>query len=451
MNIEYGIARRSLNPEVPVSLGGYFNIRMWDHVLDDLEVRAVVFKQGNTFAAILHFDLVTVPLYLCDGILEGIKNAGITAITRENLTFSAIHTHTGPEVRSGSAGFNPDYLPFAVARAVEALCEAFNTLQTGEIVCGQTFDPRFLFNRRYWMKNGRVMTNPGKLNSEILRPEGEIDPEIPLLGIRRNGELKVLLCSIVNHTDTIGGTGVSADWNGFLRRILEKELGPGSMVCPLIGASGNINHFDVSTQSNQTCYAEAERIGTGYAETIRTAIAGLKAVEGDTMKTVFSEVTVMPRRISEKEIAEARAIVEKYKDADINAGADMTSEDLAKGAPAVLKYFAGILLKMAENREEMHLYLTGIAFGRSVMIASLPSEPFTEIGLALRKGIFSDRICLAATLANGTGSYRNGGGYIPNAWNYGRGGYEDTPRSNPFAPETAAMVLEKWRQLADRI
>ncbi|MBQ6596643.1 MAG: hypothetical protein IJH79_03730 [Lentisphaeria bacterium] len=451
MKIEYGISRRCINPAVPVSLAGYFNIRMWDHVLDDLEVRAVIFKQGPVFAALLHFDLVTVPLYMCDLILDGIRQAGITEITRENLTISAIHTHTGPEVRFGRGGFNPDYPPSAVKMAVEALCEAFRNLQEGELVCGQTADARFLFNRRYWMKNGRVMTNPGKLNPDIVRPEGEIDPEIPLLGIRSGGQLKVLLCTIVNHTDTIGGTGVSADWNGFLRRIIEKDLGPDSMVCPLLGASGNINHFDVSTDRGQTCYAEAERIGKGYAETIRAALPALREIDGDAMKTVFAEVSVMPREISEKEIADARAVVEKFKDMDINAGADMTSEDLAKGAPAVLKYFAEKLLDQAACREKQRLYLTGIAFGSSVMLASLPCEPFTEIGLAVRKMIFAGRTCLIASLANGTGSYRCGGGYIPNAWNYGRGGYEDTPRSNPFSVKTAEMVVAGWRKLADEL
>ena len=169
------------------------------------------------------------------------------------------------------------------------------------------------------------------------------------------------------------------------------------------------------------------------------------------MKTVFAEVAVMPREISEKEIADARAVVEKFKDMDINAGADMTSEDLAKGAPAVLKYFAEKLLDQAACREKQRLYLTGIAFGSSVMLASLPCEPFTEIGLAVRKMIFAGRTCLIASLANGTGSYRCGGGYIPNAWNYGRGGYEDTPRSNPFSVKTAQMVVAGWRKLADEL
>ena len=187
MNIEYGIARRIITPKIPVSLAGYFNVRMWDKVLDDIEVRAVVFKHGPDYAAILHFDLVTVPLYLCDQILDGIRQAGIHELTRENVTFSATHTHTGPEVRPQIAGFTPDYPPFAVKQAADAVCEAFRNLRQGELVYGQTADARFIFNRRYWMKNGRVMTNPGKLNPDILRPEGEIDPEIPMLGIRENG------------------------------------------------------------------------------------------------------------------------------------------------------------------------------------------------------------------------------------------------------------------------
>lgn len=450
MKIEFGTARRCIDPQVPVSLAGYFNVRMWDHVLDDIEVRAVVFKKGTEAAAILHFDLVCMPLYLCDALLESIRRAGLTQFGRRNVTMAAIHTHTAPEVRSRQKGFNPDYIPFLVRQATEALAEAAGNLREGELFQGLTADSRFLFNRRFWMKDGKVRTNPGKLNSDIVRPEGEIDPEIPLLAVKCGGKIKLLLSSIVNHSDTIGGTGVSADWPGFLRRILEKELGPGSMVCPLIGAEGNINHFDVSSADRQNSYAEAERLGSGYAETVRAALDGLVPVAGESMTVLSGTVVTPPREIPQAEIEEAKKTVALHPDEDIDSRT-FTSEDLARGVPAVLKYFASALLEKASRKEDMCLYLTGIAFGNSFVLASLPSEPFTEIGLAVRKDIFAGRCCMITALADGTGTYTNESGYIPNAWNYGRGGYEDAPRSNPYSMKTASLILRKYREIASAL
>ncbi len=449
MKIKYGIARRVINPNVPISLAGYFNLRMWDHVLDDLEVRAVVFRKGPAYAAILHFDILCTPLYLCDAILEKIQDSGMSQFHRGNVTLCATHTHTAPEVRIGQ-GHNPDYIPFLAEQAVSALKDALESLEQGELFQGLASDIRFLFNRRYWMKNGTVMTNPGKFNPEILCPEGDIDPEIPMLAVKSNGKIKLLITSIVNHADTVGGTGVSADWPGFYRRTIEKELGENSMVVSLTGAEGNINHFDVNSHDKQNSYGEAERIGTGYAETVLAALKSLSPVEGETMKTVFGEAVTLPREISQEEIDEAKATIAKYPDADINAGT-LNSEDLAKGAPAVLKYFASALLEKAAQKEKMRLYLTGIAFGSSFILASLPSEPFTEIGLTLRKEIFGDRTCMVTALANGTGTYTNHSGYIPNAWNYGRGGYEPAPRSNPYSMKTAGILLRKWRELAKEV
>lgn len=62
MKIEFGKARRVITPRLPVSLAGYFNVRMWNHVLDDIEVRAIVFRSGTECCAILQFDLVAVAL-----------------------------------------------------------------------------------------------------------------------------------------------------------------------------------------------------------------------------------------------------------------------------------------------------------------------------------------------------------------------------------------------------
>ena len=454
MKIQYGVGRRCVNPQVPVSLAGYFNKRMWDHVLDDLEVRALVMKSGSTYAAIIHFDLITVPTALYENILADIRELGIDKITRENILITATHTHTGPELRCHKPGANQEYPPFAARMGAEALKDALAELKDGELEGGLAEEHRFIFNRRYWMKDGKVVTNPGKLNPDILRPEGDIDPEIPMLAIRSNGKLAVLIANIVNHTDTIGGTGVSADWAGFFRRSMQEEMGPGSMAIALIGCAGNINHFDTRTDMNQTCYEEAKRVGTGYAETVKKALGTLKPIEGEGIQIVFGDAQAGPREISREELDEAEAICAKYPEIDVESlesTVDLTSEDLARGTPFALKYFANTLVKMANNKTPVVFHLIGFQFGKCAVLASLPSEPFIEIGLELRKGIFGGKLCLVSSHGNGTGGMTYSGGYIPNPWNYGRGGYEPTPRSNPFSMKTADILLAAWRRLAEKL
>ena len=83
-----------------------------------------------------------------------------------------------------------------------------------------------------------------------------------------------------------------------------------------------------------------------------------------------------------------------------------------------------------------------------MVLASLPSEPFVEIGLALRRSVFRDKFCMVTSHGNVNGGKGFGGGYIPNAWNYGRGGYETTPRSSGYGTDTADLLIENWRKLA---
>lgn len=452
MNIKFGTSRRCINPEVPISLAGYFNVRMWDHVLDDLEVRVVAFEgQDKTTALLVHYDLVAVPLSFCDLLLNALKDNGYTQFNRSNVTICATHTHTGPEIRPNKNGANADYIPFLLDKSLAAIKEALSNMVLGEVFTSCAKDARFIFNRRFYLKDGSVLTNPGKLNPQILRPEGDIDQEIPVVAIKVGGQIKLVISSIVNHSDTIGGTGVSADWPGVLHRIIEEKLGANSMHVPLVGAAGNINHFDVSNNNNQTNYNEAIRIGTGYSQSILAALDNLQPVEGEDFKVISGITESLNCQISSQEIAEAKAIVEKYPDLDVEKCASLTSEDLAKGVPVVLKYFAQVLLSMVESKETPIFYLNSFVFGKSAIIASLPCEPFVEIGLILRKEIFRNYTCLVTEHANGTGSANCAGGYIPNAWNYNRGGYETTPRSNPFSQDTAQRLLATYRQMASQL
>lgn len=452
--ISFSLGRCCINPVQPVSLAGYFNTRYWTEILDDLEVRVLLLKKDDgPVAVIINYDLITIPSALYEEIIAALqKRFGKEIFNPANILISATHTHTAPEIRLANLGSSEDYCKYAVEKTLEAAEAALNNFQEGTLHATVCSDSRFIFNRRFWMKNGTVVTNPGKLNPDIVRPEGEIDPEIPLMVIKKDAKPFVVIPSIVNHTDTIGGTGVSADWAGFLRRTVEEKLPEGAMLLPLVGCSGNINHFDVNSDMKQTQYGEAERIGKGYAETVEKALEKLHEVKLEKICFCHKEVTSASRQLTEEEIAEAQEVMQRYPEVSINRDSlkDLTSEDLAKKTPFALKYFASRLLELNKPGEKRSFVLTGFELG-SIFIASMPSEPFTENGLRIRKSFFPSHTCLVAALANGTGGGKTTGGYIPNTWNLGRGGYETTPRSNPFSADTAERLLDAWKELAENI
>lgn len=450
MNIEFGFARRNINPVRPCSLAGYFNERTWNKILDDLEVRVLTLKYGNEYFSIIQFDLVTTTQAFVDAIYDKIEGSNI--FSKENMIITATHTHTGPEIRKSKPGFDEEYEKTAVNQAIEALNDSITNLERGKIFTGKAQESRFAFNRRYWMRDGSVLTNPPKCSQDIDRPEGEIDSEIPLVEIINDaGEVRFLMANIVNHTDTIGGNSVSADWTGFLIKEMETSLGDNSMFMPLIGCSGNINHFDIDDPSSQASYQEAERIGMGYASTIKKALGYLEESKISFMKTANTYVEVAPREITKNEITEAKETLEKYNDVlDAEKGGELTSLDLAKKTPAALKCFAKSLLATADDKEKNIFNLTGLAIG-DIRIISLPAEPFVEIGLTIKKDIFPNKLTIVVSHSNGLGSLNKCGAYIPNKWNYGRGGYETTPKSNPFSIKTSEKLLKGIRSLKEKL
>ncbi|MBT3380693.1 MAG: hypothetical protein HN742_15150 [Lentisphaerae bacterium] len=426
-DLSIGHARRVVTPRVPVSLAGYFNIRMWTDVLDDLFAQAVVLKQGEEAAALVQFDLIGVSNDFIHRIREACRD--ISELPPKNILFTATHTHTAPKVRPGREGTNEVYNDAVIAAAAEAVHEAWENLSPAVSYLGQAEDDRFAFNRRYWMKSGEVVTNPPRQAPDIDRPEGPIDPEIGILDFRPTKGPRVLIANVVNHADTTEGCSVSADWPGWLRRTLEKAL-PDTVVVPITGTSGNINHFDPGCSAEQSGPHVAERIGEGYAETILSALSGLKRNGTDSLQTMKAEFTTGPREIDAAELAQAREHAAKYA---FDGQTTLTSEDLAKKSPAALKYFADSLIAVAQDRSEKRFELGAIRIGQAV-ITMLPGEPFVEIGLALKELVAPTHALIVATLNQDCA-------YVPNHFNYGRGGYETTAQCSPYSVHTGEYLL----------
>ena len=106
----------------------------------------------------------------------------------------------------------------------------------------------------------------------------------------------------------------------------------------------------------------------------------------------------------------------------MDAGRDLTSEDIARGVPFVKKMFAEMAIGCRENpiTEKRIEQQRAITLGTELAFISLPAEPFVEIGAAIRK---LSRFRHTVVAALGMGEV----GYVGLPGNYGNGGYETSP------------------------
>ena len=432
--LNIGYAQEIITPPVGVGLAGYMNKRPNVGMYDDLYAKAVVFDDGSTRCGVLVYDMIDVPQKMRD-ILETRISEKFGKTFFDNLIICANHTHTGPEFRKKEMDERTAYAFNQVIDATIRLLErAEMNLQPGEIEYGSVYNNPYGFVRRYWMKNGTIVTNPGWGNPDIDKPESDFDRTIGIIRIVQNGITAAVICNIAQHGDTIGGSIVSADWYGRMAQEIQHELKASMPVLILDDASGNINHFDFSQKINQSSYKEAVRVGRGYARIVLDALGSLKKLEDDKITVKNATVVIPHRKLTAEEVAEAHHILDTVP--DIPKIGDFESQDLANKVPAALRYFAKRALDCHEKSTPSHdARLTAIGFGKELAFVSLPGEPFNGIGAEIReKSPHANTflVSLAQTESD----------YVPLKECFARGGYEVQPGIDSLAPEAAEEIVK---------
>lgn len=436
--IRFGYAQEIITPPVGVKLSGYINERPNEGMYDDLMVKAIILESRGTRFGFVTFDL----LKLLNPMLAALEKALVARFGRElfqNLILCATHSHTAsefPTTDSELAAADPR-TRYAFDRTVEAAVRAVEralmNLLPGELEVGSVYNNPFGFVRRYWMKDGSIVTNPGWRNPDIEKPESDFDRTVGILLLKQNGRPAALIANIANHGDTTGGNLVSADWYGRFAQEVQYRLRSGLPVMVVDDASGNVNHFDFRQDFCQTSPLEAVRIGRGYAEIVLNALDRLEPVAEEEVEIKNSSVVIPTRKISDEEYAEAKHTLATVP--DIPKQGDLESQDLARKVPAALRYFAQCVIDCRDKSEPGHtVRLTSIKLGRKLAFVSLPGEPFSGIGAAIRKASpckYTFIIELAQSFSR----------YIPMPECFEAGGYEVQPRLNSVAPDTADILI----------
>lgn len=431
--LKIGLSKTIITPPLGTDLVGYFNHRPANGVLDDLHLRVMLLEQEGITAGFLVYDLCFLTAEFVDQVRSSLKEAGFGFA--DNLSLSAIHTHTGPSLCT-FFGIEPvpSYVSDLVHKSVEAVREAAMRMAPAELsVSAVDFNP-YAFVRRYWMKNGKVVTNPGRFNPDIVAPESEFDHTVSVLAVKQEGRISALMVNLANHTDTIGGEMISADWPGRMEREIQHALTEDIPVFTLIDCSGDINHFDVYRNLNQTCYAEAVRIGRGYAGIILALLETLKPVPTGEISVKREIADIRFRDIPATDVEAAKATLDRMP--KTQSDSDMTSEGIASGDGAVARFFAENLIEYSEkcSGRSRKFELLSIRIGKELAFTTIPGEGFNGISRAIR----SDspyKHTFVITLGQGEA------GYIAMPECVNRGGYEVMPVVNSTPHEQTAQEL----------
>ena len=428
-----GFASQIITPVRDFPLAGYFNKRPNRGVYDDLYVKVLLVEQNGLMGGFVVYDLCGSSPAFFDALRSAAKEAGLDFA--DNLMVSCTHTHTGPEIRRNIDEQKQAYIDEIIVKTVTALKEAAANLRESTFEAASVNSNPYAYVRRFWMKNGKVVTNPGKCNPDIVKPDGDYDRTVSAVAVKQEGRIAAILVNLANHGDTIGGDFVSADWFGRMEREVQYQLGEDVPVITLTDCSGDINHFDVTTMRNQTNYDEALRIGRGYGQIVVELLKNLEKVD-DSQLSFKKSVFRMPyRTVTAQQLADARKVLETIPAGSLDNRGDMTSEDLAKGDGIVLRMFAERLLGCEGNEGKFQeCELLALTLGKDLAFLTLPGEPFNGVAQGIRAASPFKRTLLA-TLAQGKC------GYIPMPESFERGGYETEPYATSPEVDTAPKLI----------
>lgn len=431
--VRVGAAEADITPPLGIPMAGYYHERGADGVLDPLHSKALVIEAGTNRAALVVVDLIGVTRAVTDSARAEIRKS--TGIEPDHVMISATHAHTGPELSSRSRfssemGGNKESavaytaaLPGRIAESVKLACER---LQPAKLSVARGRCEDLAFNRRYYMKDGSVAWNPGKLNPNIVRPAGPTDPEVGIMYAERPGTSGPLqsIATYVNfamHPDTTGGSKLSADWPGALSRVLATYHGSNHLTVLANGTCGNLNHFDVNWSWVASGTNEPNRIGVILGAAVFQAYKHLAPVSSTSQLLAESaQVELALPEISAPQLAEARQTVAEARD------------DRGGNFMKLVRAYRTLDVTGREGKP-LNPEVQVIALGRDVAWVGLPGEVFVELGLALKKQS-PFKQTFVVELAN------ESVGYIPDRRSYAEGAYE---------PESARCAAGSGEKLVD--
>lgn len=435
-----GAAAVDITPqEFPLNMPGGFSANKAESAHDPLHARAIVLEDGKTSLAMVVVDNLGLSPAL---ILEAKEAASEkTGIPVEKMLVSSTHTHSAPSSGGGKEG-SPEaaYRQRLLDGLVEAIVKAHETLRPATAGAASHPLPEEVFNRRWYLKPGKMTPNPfGKMDEVRMnpgtdpdtldRPAAPTDPDFLVLSIQNEKRQPIALYAsyALHYVGATPPKQVSADYFGEFARLMPSRLrGEGSMVAMLAnGASGDINNipFTVTRPPRET-FEQVRIVAQKAADAAWFAHRKIETHEKTPrLGMIERQVELRYRRPPEEDIAAARKVL------------GTTVKEEIEALPRLAQHYAASVIAAAERAEEtITVPIQAIRVG-DLAICGLPFEVLVEIGLELReKSPFGETMVIG--LANGRH------GYLPNPKQHALGGYETWLGTNTVEVDSSDILTK---------
>ncbi len=431
-----GAAAVDITPKVfPLDMPGGFSANMAESAHDPLYARALVLDDGQTALALVVVDNLGAP----PDVLEEVKTiaSAKTGMPPDKMLICSTHTHSGPPLSSRT---EPEkaYRALFIQGVAESIVQAHAARRPAAVGAASHPLPDEVFNRRWYLKPGKMPLNPfGRLDTvkmnpgtdpDVLdRPAGPTDPDLTILSVQdAKGRPLALLANYTLHYVGNPPRGqISADYFGEFARLMPSRLRADTSFVAMMsnGASGDINNIPFTvTRPPREPFEQIRIVAQKAADAAWFAHRKIEKHRSDVpLDMVQRKVSLKYRRPTEREVAEARAVLAVKDKAEIEK------------LPRLAQHYAGRVIAAAERREDsLAVILQAVRIG-DFAICAIPFETFCEIGLDLKK-----RSPFPLTMVIGLANGRHG--YLPTPEQHKLGGYETWLGTN-HVQEDASVIL----------
>ena len=423
---------------------GYFQQRLADGVLDELEINVLALACGENKVLLMTLDAGAIETPDVNIFIENVAEE--TGLPKEAIIIHAIHTHTAGSISFKSTNETVlHYTEFLRRRFRAAAKFALEDLKPAKMGWAIGHAPNVAFVRRFRMKDGSVRTNPGVNNPDILHPIGDVDERVNVLRFDREGGETIVLGNMGNHPDCIGGLKFSADWPGFFRRTLEKTLDNVKAIF-FNGCEGDLNHVNVHPVGGQFNHLHMDFDGPrgyGYSRHVGNVMAAaamqvyeiVTYVDVDSIKFARKTIELPSNMPTPEEMPLARKYYELHKEGKDDEIPFQGMELTTVIADSNRK------VRLENGPESFKLTMSAAAIG-NVALIGYPAEPFNAVGVGVKEAEGWDMV-MPTCMTNGRE------GYFPTKDAYDEGGYE--ARTSNYKAGAAEMLIAEGKTLLDTL